>query len=226
MSLKPVVTTTPEVDAWDFEDAKASSSRKYALVADETRLKVIIDHIVVIGLEEFKGDNKGKFNYKLGINFTSNVPRTYEDNGEPTGDFHSFYSTYTWSTTTKSSLMVSGLIEALAYDIAAPGAENLKTFIKTVLGKQVSGMVFHTKKEKDGKPVVYMGLQRFKAVTEPEDFTAAVSLWKPARMAVKMHTNKPLITMTDPTVAKPVSSYVNEADLGEAPVVKEIVKLK
>lgn len=209
-STKSIESAATEDFLGGIEEVSASGAgRKLLLIEEETRLKLFIDSMTIIGLEDYTGaDGKTTTNYKIGLGFTSNREQKYED-GEGTGRKVTFFKVFTFSFHEKSGMVKSGLVEALVYDTS-----NLKLteFLAACVGKQISAMISHRKyKNKQLQDSVAMDIEKFKKVVETEDFEDAVSAWEPPFMAVKLYSDKKIVKWSDlkeRTAPKLVGTYI------------------
>jgi len=222
---KKATPESPAVENFlNIDEVDASgASRKYQLLEEETRLKLIIDSMLIVGLEDYKGDDgKVTTNYKIGINFTSNREQRYDD-GEGSGRKVTFFKMYTFSFHEKSGLIKGGLIDALGYDITA--STKLTDFLAGCVGQQVSAMINHRKyKTKQGQDAVAMDIEKFKAVKDKEDFDDSLSSWTVPYLAKKSYPDKKIVTwlnLKNRTAPKIVSDYT----VGEVAVAGKIVDL-
>jgi len=223
-------TTTPNVTTEDIyglggnSSVSALNSRKMQLIEEETRLKFVIDSICVIGNVDFKQpDGSTKTSYQIGVGLTSNRSQRYEDNGEDTGRNVSFFLPYTLSFNPKANLVKSGLLQAVDYDLSLV---TLPQIIGGLVGKQVSAMIAHRKyKTKDGQDAIAMDVEKFKPVTDQDDFAEALAKWKPNFMAAKRYPSAKIVTVSNVQNSTPAKSVSYYAAGSEKPQVSETVKL-
>jgi len=186
MSTSNIPAPAPRLyDEFGCEIVSATSQGKpFALLEDETRLKVLVSAVYIIGNEEVaQPDGSKKTRYAIGVQYDSLRSLRYED-GTETGRTHSWYQTYTFSYHEKSNLAKTGLLEACAVDLKQP---TITEFIRAVLGKQVSGRVKHRPYEKDGQKKVSCDLEALKIVSEQEDFATIIAAYKPHRQVLKRY---------------------------------------
>lgn len=212
---------------WQLEEDRAiGTSRKIALLDEETRVKFVISDITIIGPVEFKQPGgKTNVSYQLGVGLTSNRTQKYADNGDSTGRFVQFFLPFSvQSFSTRSNIVKSGLLDAAGVDQILTNTTN--KLIEALMGKQVSGLIAHRKYlNKEGQEAIAMDVEKFKSVTEEDDFTECLAAWKPHYMAANRFADKRVITLANiqnNTAPNTVGSYSVD---GDAPVKKEVTSL-
>lgn len=165
--------TTNNINMIDLADENFSFSTKAKRLAEEIRIPVMITSVTLVGNEVFKAtDGKETVSYKIGLGFTSNAPHV-SDSGEEIEGFHEFFAKYTASTGAKSTLFKNGLVDACGLSDVA----DLSSLVNNLLGKKISAMTKYRKyKAKTGEDRIAVDLEKFKALTGEEDFSAVESV--------------------------------------------------
>jgi hypothetical protein len=178
---------TPEIryDEFGMEILEAGQNGKpFALLDDEIRLPVIISALYLVGKESIKQPNGTlKDRYAIGLQYDSLRPLRYED-GEDTGRKHSWFNVTTYSFNDKSTLSVSGLLNAVGH---SPTVITTPDFAREVLGKQVSARVKHRSYESEGKKRTIAEIEAFKPLLDKENFNECIDMWYPHRRAIKKY---------------------------------------
>ena len=182
-----MATATPEIryDEFGMEIHDAGQNGKpFALLDDEIRLPVIISAFYMVGKESIKQPNGTlKDRFAIGLQFDSLRPLRYED-GEDTGRKHSWLNVMTYSFNDKSTLSLSGLLNAIGHN---PTATLTPDFVKEVLGKQISARVKHRTYESEGKKRTIADIEAFKPLLDQENFSECIDTWYPHRRAIKKY---------------------------------------
>lgn len=214
---------TQELNTIDFGTEEVSfGSSPAKLIADETRIPVIVSSITIIGNEVFKDKTTGKetVSFKIGIGFTSNVRRVSED-GEDLPGTYTFYEKFTASTHSKGAMHASGIL-----DVIGTGWRNLSALVSALLGKQMTAMTSHRKyKDKQGNEKTAVDLEKFKKIEADVDFTEALETWEVPFLAAKMYPEASIVNMDHfKSGGKPykVKDLVKTSEVSSAEPVKDL----